>query len=172
MTSAAASPARWSAVPIVLLIGLATLGKPWLDIPGFLSGAAHRQRSLDLQLFDAFQYPTVWYLPWLNTLGNIALFIPLGALIAARYRRPLRAVGVATLVSATASFAIETAQYAFAIGYTDVDDLLANTVGGFIGAVLLVALPRRFARRGLWLAGAGGAVASAAIIAVMAAEHL
>ena len=99
-------------------------------------------------------------------------FIPLGALIAARYRRPLRAVGVATLVSATASFAIETAQYAFAIGYTDVDDLLANTVGGFIGAVLLVALPRRFARRGLWLAGAGAAVASAAIIAVMAAEHL
>ncbi|WP_018118113.1 VanZ family protein [Corynebacterium mastitidis] len=113
----------------------ATLLKRWLSIGGVWEAGAHHQRSIDLELFNGFLDSPVWWGPWLNVVGNVILFVPLGVLIAlARVRGPLcsslRGAAAGVLVSA----AIESAQYVFAVGYSDIDDLLCNAVGSALGA--------------------------------------
>lgn len=55
-----------------------------------------------------------------------------------------------TLLGALCSIAIEITQYIFSLGYTDIDDVLFNTLGAFVGALIAkVAGPRA---NGLWVA--------------------
>lgn len=130
----------------VLLMAL-TLFKARLALPGLWSTAAHQQRSIDLQFFNGFGDAPLWWAPWLNALGNVALFVPFGFLLhvllrtRTRSRWPLVEV---VLLGAVLSLGIEVAQWVFAVGYTDVDDLLCNTLGALFGAAFAVALPRRW----------------------------
>src|SRR5690625_213578 len=138
------APRRSIAVPValalsVVIITLVTLGKPFVEIPGLVHGSAHVVRSIDTKLFDGFDRPNYWYAPWTNSLGNIALFVPLAAGLYARTKSFLIAVGA----SCAASLGIEITQYVFALGYTDIDDLFFNTIGGVLGAGLMVVIPRR-----------------------------
>lgn len=168
--------ARWSywgywlvaAVYTAALLAL-TLLKARLSFGAVWTTEAHHQRSIDLELFDGFIAPTVWWAPWLNTLGNVALFLPFGVLIAARmraitgYRRrphsPLVGPGAswwmvvlaATACAAVASLSIETIQYVFSIGYSDIDDLAGNTLGAAIGAAGYLAVRSRRLRAAVLL---------------------
>ncbi|WPF68618.1 VanZ family protein [Corynebacterium sp. 21KM1197] len=121
------------ALYIVILLAV-TLLKGWLSIDAVWDVEAQQQRSLDFVLFDGFSHPSVWWAPWLNTVGNVLLFIPLGALVAHywRGRRPLWRAGIIGLLT---SLTIEVTQYIAAVGYSDVDDLLCNTLGAVLGAV-------------------------------------
>lgn len=68
----------------------------------------------------------------LNLLGNIAAFVPFGALI--RWVRNRKtALWVAVLYTFGFSLVIELIQLVTRVGVFDVDDLLLNTVGGAIG---------------------------------------
>ena len=58
----------------------------------------------------------------------------------------------ATIISAGLSLSIEILQYICALGRTDIDDLLFNTLGGFLGAGIAAIAGRRF--QWLWLIGA------------------
>ena len=58
----------------------------------------------------------------------------------------------ATIISAGLSLSIEILQYICALGRTDIDDLLFNTLGGFLGAGIAAISGRRF--QWLWLIGA------------------
>lgn len=154
----------------VVIIVMLALVKPYVDIPGFFKGGgAHR--SLDFQLLNGFDHPRVWWGPWLNTFGNVALFLPLGIALAAwpgrriawlgralpGFRRGAAAtpssattstvdkaegtallgtVGMAGLIGAVVSVIVEVTQYVFALGYSDLDDVVCNTVGAAAGAFL------------------------------------
>lgn len=95
-----------------------------------------RVRSLELVPFDAFLGGGGWFGPVFNTLGNIALFVPLGMLAVMLWRRSTRPVLRATLAGLLFSLAIETTQFLFALGRSDIDDLLLNTLGAAVGAGL------------------------------------
>lgn len=131
----------WVVLALVLgVVVLVTLGKPFIEIPGLIEGSAHRTRSLDLRFFNGFDNPPVWYGPWTNTLGNIALFFPLGAVLTVLGRVSRRvSFGVAFTAVALAamSIGIEAAQYVFGLGFSDIDDVACNTIGGALGGVLL-----------------------------------
>lgn len=147
----------------VLLIVL-TLLKGYLSLGGMWDMEAHHLRSLDLVLFNGFIGAPIWWGPWTNTFGNIALFIPFGfllyILLKNRSRFPLLEV---TAFAGVTSLVIEIVQFAFAAGYTDVDDLLFNTIGGFLGGVLAWKAPRA-AVSGLSLCIVGGCLAVLALI--------
>lgn len=64
-------------------------------------------------------------------LGNIAAFVPLGAYLALRTNIKLWA---ATLAGTAVSLAIELTQFTFAMGVCEIDDIILNTAGTFIGA--------------------------------------
>ena len=74
--------------------------------------------------------------PWVNLLGNVALFMPLGTLIAllARGRWVARFV-VATVWGLLISVVIEVSQLGLG-RVADVDDVILNTLGALLGALL------------------------------------
>jgi glycopeptide antibiotics resistance protein len=68
-----------------------------------------------------------------NIAGNVLLFIPLGWDLSALTKST---VARTMLIVASVSVAVEILQGAFALGASDVDDVILNCLGGFIGIQL------------------------------------
>ncbi len=77
-----------------------------------------------------------------NIAGNIIIFIPFGWLL------PLVSPfeGQTPVYGFILSLLIETTQYIFAMGFSDIDDLILNTLGAFIGYWIYL-LARRIIRK-------------------------
>lgn len=71
-----------------------------------------------------------------NLLGNMVVFIPCGLYIQVmtRNKSVLRTVVTVAVLTAV----IVGVQYAFGLGACDIDDVLLNTCGGALGALLYV----------------------------------
>lgn len=148
----------WTRLVYLLAAGLVsatvlslTLLKSSFSVGGLWNPQVHNRRSVDLVPFNGFIDPPVWYGPITNTLGNLALFVPVGFLAVLLWRtftrsdpsRPAwrrRGVLWAALAGAALSLGIEVAQFVFARGYTDVDDLLFNILGAALGGWVAVRL--------------------------------
>ncbi len=72
---------------------------------------------------------------FLNLAGNVIGFLPFGFLIPALFKR-LRRGWVAALLSLEFSLLIEGIQLVSKVGCFDVDDIILNTLGGFLGYLL------------------------------------
>ncbi|WP_405156517.1 VanZ family protein [Paenibacillus sp. FSL K6-0108] len=94
-------------------------------------------------LFEKNRYHTEAWVK--NLFGNIVLFIPLGVWIPwlfRRFQRFLPFTGIVVLLL----FAVEVTQLISRVGSFDVDDIILNTVGawiGYIGFALFIFLQRR-----------------------------
>ncbi|MBR5094077.1 MAG: VanZ family protein [Oscillospiraceae bacterium] len=72
---------------------------------------------------------------WVNFLGNVLVFIPLGVFLPLLFRRQRRfLLFLLTVVAAVCL--IELAQYATRLGALDVDDLILNVPGACLGWLL------------------------------------
>ncbi len=77
-----------------------------------------------------------------EVLLNILLYVPMGYLLPFVFK-PLRySVAACTFIGFVCSILTEYTQLVFRIGYCQVDDIINNTLGCFIGAVLGCALAR------------------------------
>lgn len=141
--------AVYSAVMIALtmLKGFYRIGYLW-------DPAVHRYRELRLVPFEDLVGAVSWFAPLFGYLGNIAFFIPFGVLVYMLLIDVRRTVIVGFLASLT----IEVTQYIFALGYSDIDDLLMNTLGAFLGALVARALGPRWHKVWIGLALALGVV--------------
>ena len=84
---------------------------------------------------------------WLiNILGNIVIFIPVGLAWPFCFKK-LDTVGKATLAGAAFSLFIEITQLPFYSRCSDIDDLLLNTTGAWIGALIYFGIKRIKSRR-------------------------
>jgi glycopeptide antibiotics resistance protein len=72
-----------------------------------------------------------------NIAGNVLLFIPLGAGLSVLTKST---VARTMLIVASASVAVEILQDVFALGASDIDDVILNCLGGFIGTQLFLLL--------------------------------
>ncbi len=81
----------------------------------------------------------------IGLVGNVVVFVPLGAALAlALGGKPAgRRLLLATLAGAGLSFGIELAQMALPSRVTAADDLVLNTVGTAVGAVISLGMQRR-----------------------------
>ena len=68
-----------------------------------------------------------------NILGNIAIFIPFGLLLPIVQKDKSKKIILYGLIT---SALIEIIQYVFALGSSDIDDLMLNTLGTVIGYLL------------------------------------
>lgn len=75
---------------------------------------------------------------WINLAGNVVAFIPFGLFIGPVFARKLN-LWQKVLLSFDFAMIVETIQLATRVGSFDVDDLMLNTVGGLIGALLYIA---------------------------------
>lgn len=84
---------------------------------------------------------------------NVFLFFPLGLTLSNALPRRWnyrRRIGVTVLAGCLLSAGIECAQYRFALGLAETDDVLCNTLGALLGAAsLLVAHAIEKTKKGL-----------------------
>ncbi len=82
----------------------------------------------------------------MNLIGNIAMFVPVGIFLPLCFRK-LDRVWKVTLAGFGWSLLIELSQLLFYERNSDVDDLILNTAGAFLGALLFFGI-RALVRRG------------------------
>lgn len=71
-----------------------------------------------------------------NATGNVALFVPLGALLAAA--GPRLRLALVVVLAAGLSVAIEAVQYSAGLGRaTDANDVVANSLGALLGGLIV-----------------------------------
>lgn len=86
---------------------------------------------------EMFRYELGSYKFIKNIIGNILLFVPYGFF--SSYYLNNRKIGTNILLCFIASFAIEAIQYYIGRVF-DIDDIILNVFGGFIGCLIYVAL--------------------------------
>lgn len=111
------------AIYVTFLLWL-VLFKTSTDLLGVLTG--YQSRSLSLVPFAGYSPGNAR-----EMLDNLIVFIPLGLLLGVNYKQALlrRKLAFVFIFSLSA----EIAQYAFAIGITDITDIILNTLGGLTG---------------------------------------
>ncbi|MFW7415553.1 VanZ family protein [Demequina sp. SO4-18] len=74
--------------------------------------------------------------PWINLVGNVALFVPFGLLVAALVKaRFVGRVATALLLGVLLSASIEVAQYVLG-RVADIDDVILNGAGALAGGIV------------------------------------
>jgi len=86
---------------------------------------------------EMFRYEIGSYKFMKNIIGNILLFIPYGFF--SSYYLNNRKIGTTVVLCLIATFCIESIQYYIGRVF-DIDDIMLNVFGGFIGCLLYVAL--------------------------------
>jgi glycopeptide antibiotics resistance protein len=75
-----------------------------------------------------------------SILGNIALFIPLGIYLPMLFNKKKASITKHIVFIALVSLSFELFQYVFSTGVTDINDIILNTFGGFLGILMYNAL--------------------------------
>ena len=156
-TWAALALVAYSAVVVAL-----TMLKAFFVIGMLWRTEAQRNRSMEWEPFALYRNSTTWFGPLFDYLGNMALFIPLGVLLFILLEHRRRAVALVVVVGALTSATVETLQYLFSLGHSDISDLMFNTLGALAGAVIA-----RLAGRRLYPVWIGLALAAALVFAVL-----
>lgn len=148
----------WLALAVYTAVMLSlTMLKAFYRIGYLWDPAVHRHRELRPVPLEDLLGATGWFLPASATWQH-RLLRPFGVLVSMLLIGARRPLLLTTLVGFAASLTIETAQYVFALGYSDIDDLLMNTLGAFLGAVVARVAGPRWHRVWIGLALALGVV--------------
>lgn len=81
-----------------------------------------------------------------NLLGNMVVFMPFGYFVATLYQSGKHWY-TSILYTFLLSLTIETMQFVFRVGSFDVDDLILNVAGGFLGFLVFAWWQKRKRRR-------------------------
>ncbi|MEK4251593.1 VanZ family protein [Paenibacillus sp. FSL W7-1287] len=133
---------------VLLVIILFKMSLPQLDViyqqvelllerPALLSGRIEMANFVPLHTIKQSLSGNLALMQWLNLYGNIAIFAPTGIIIALLSKK--EHLANAAFVSFIISLSLETMQLLFMMGSFDVDDLILNTAGGLLGAILITA---------------------------------
>ncbi|MBE6574108.1 MAG: VanZ family protein [Ruminococcaceae bacterium] len=98
-------------------------------------------------------------------LYNIIVFVPFGIYI--RILREHWKTSVKILTIFSASFILETAQFIFAIGASDITDIITNTLGGILGIYLCILMKKLTYKRYIEIFNTVGALTEIIIIGLM-----
>ncbi len=128
---------RWGNLVLVLLITAAIL---YATLFSRAEGSAGLILAPFASLTAARQQPEIYR----EMLMNVFLFFPLGLTLSnalpRKWHRWIRII-LTTLVGCALSAGIEYAQYRYALGMAEVDDVICNTLGAFIGSTSLLITP-------------------------------
>lgn len=128
---------RWGNLALMLLMTAAIL---YATLFSRAEGSAGLILAPFASLTAARQQPEIYR----EMLMNIFLFFPLGLTLSnalpRKWHRWLR-IALTTFVGCILSVGIEYTQYRYALGMAEVDDVICNTLGAFIGSTSLLITP-------------------------------
>lgn len=101
---------------------------------------------------------------WTEVAYNVLVFVPAGFYFSAFGKKKLVS-GI--VVSALLSLCFEVLQWIFALGVSDITDLITNTVGGILGTCMFFALGKLFKGHQVKIVSIVGAVFEAIFIALI-----
>ena len=126
---------RWGNLVLVLLMTAAIL---YATLFSRAEGSTGLILTPFTALTAALQQPELYR----EMLMNVFLFFPLGLTLSnalpRKWHRWLRII-LTTLIGCALSAGIEYAQYRYALGLAETDDVICNTLGAFLGAASLLA---------------------------------
>lgn len=121
------------AVPALLLV-------LYLGLVAYLTIFSREEGSRSEVLFDFLMIEKAIkdrsLAPLEHMLVNIVLFIPIGYLFTAVYPRKMNSISMIVAVGLMLSMMIETLQMFLRMGTCDIEDLVANTLGAFLGLIV------------------------------------
>jgi len=79
-----------------------------------------------------------WWWLWINLFGNIVLFLPYGFWAHECFSKKNNNLFFVLITGVLISIIIECCQKIFSLGVFDVDDIILNTIGVLIGAMLFI----------------------------------
>lgn len=100
-------------------------------------GGRHYNLVLFRSIYNITMYSGNWEQPLRILGGNVLMFIPFGILTSLLMKEGVKTVVTVTFFSFLLSFFIEMNQFIFTYRVANVDDLLLNTIGGLLGALLI-----------------------------------
>lgn len=134
-------------ITLLFWIYLAVLLRITVFRSGFRLQHLFENGSINLTFFEGY-IPLVTQGHWLLFLylfvGNMIWFVPLGMYL--EYKKKHKKLGLILICGFSLSFMIESLQYLFGTGYSELDDLILNTLGTGIGAVFMRGI-RRMGKR-------------------------
>ncbi|WP_227936032.1 VanZ family protein [Alkalihalobacillus deserti] len=129
-----------SLVLFVSFVGVCSFYPGRLD--GIYTGVSHNFvpfATIGTYLFNIHSYNSAtWFY---NTFGVVLLFIPIGVLISLLLPKLKNALTIVLILMF--SLTIESVQYVTQLGVFDVDDIMLNSLGGFIGILFFSYLKRK-----------------------------
>jgi glycopeptide antibiotics resistance protein len=130
----------------------------------FVSSYAHTVRTINLIPFPGV-FGTDARLVRKQIVQNIGLFVPLGLYVTmlTRWTLSRRILAIAGL-----SLTYEILQFIFAIGVTDITDLIDNVFGGIVGIGIYSLLSKLFRARTPHIVGTAAAVLTVVAVVVFA----
>ena len=126
---------RWLTISFLCYLAVLlriTVFRSGFGTHGFCTGG-----TVNLKLFVGY-LPLIQAHSWGRFVylfaGNLVWFVPLGMYV--RYRKVTKGILWAAVIGFALSFFIETMQYLFGTGVSELDDLILNTAGAVFGAVI------------------------------------
>lgn len=124
---------KW--LKFIFLVYLAVLLRITVFRTGFSTAHLMQNGTVNLTLFQDY-LPLIRHGRWFRFVylfvGNIVWFVPLGSALMASGN--VKLLQTAALCGLGLSLVIETMQYLFGTGVSELDDLVLNTLGTWIGA--------------------------------------
>lgn len=135
-----------------------TMLKAYYQIGYLWKPEAHHHRGVDLLPFSQVFRAKTWFGPVFDAVGNVAMFIPFGVLLAMLWVGVPRIVRRVALAGLFASLCIEVSQYIFALGYSDIDDVILNSAGAALGGKIAATVKYWVQKLIVWATLAASAV--------------
>lgn len=89
----------------------------------------------EIMRFIRYRHVVGFHAFFINVFGNIIAFMPMGFFLPAVTGKKLSGIQI-FLLSFFVSLSVETVQLLTKLGCFDVDDLILNTLGGFLGYLI------------------------------------
>lgn len=141
---------KYRNLPVILFwLYIAAVLRITVFRPGFHPAELLQNGSINLTLFEGY-VPLLKKGDWFRFLylfvGNIIWFVPFGMYL--EHKSQGKKFWKIVLAGFLFSLMIESLQYLFGTGYSELDDLILNTAGVFAGAIFVKGVKRRIARVG------------------------
>lgn len=126
-------------IPFLFLVYLAVVLRITVFRSTFTLQHLCQNGKLTLTLFEGY-FALIRQGNWFSFtylfFGNIIWFIPFGMYL--QYTKKSKTLLQAAIYGFLFSLLIETMQYVFGTGYSELDDLILNTFGAWIGAAIIL----------------------------------